>query len=306
MLKPASLIFSLGCLFTFNTALADSQAYPADSGSYAKVDSWHFSVSLGVGNKSNPLVQGDDFPLYILPSVYYYGENVFFENGDLGYTFVETPNYALSAISRLNEEVVHFVDWHPANILMTQFVNSDSKEPTLDTKLTAEWSNNNQNQISPQSAHLDYRQLAKRKWSLDAGVQLDWFINDTSAFRLSVLTDVSQVHYGENINLEFRQVVNYTNHWQLNWGIGTDWLSKELSRYYYGVSQRDNVDSVYYYQPDSALLPYIKLSPSYRFNSNWRLVGLFKYQHLPSEITDSPIVEKNNRTTWFVGVNYAF
>lgn len=282
---------------------ADSQA---SNHNYTQIGQWHFSVAFGYGFKSNPLVKGDNFPLLVLPSIYYYGENLFFENGDLGYTLINEPDYAVSAITRLNEEVVHFVDWHPSNILMTPFannVNNIQTNPTLDLE-TSYIQPENDSTLSPRK--LSFQQLKNRQWSLDAGLQLNWFLSDFSQIRLRLLTDASQVHYGENINLAYSTQHYFKNRWQINWSLGVDWFNQQLSQYYYGVDQRDTVDASYFYQAGSAINPYIKVSPSYQINQNWRWVSLFKYQLLDNELQDSPIVKAKQRITWFMGFNYAF
>lgn len=281
-------------------------ASQASNHNYAQIGKWHFSVAVGYGFKNNPLLEGDDFPLLVLPSVYYYGEKLFFENGDLGYTLINDADYAISALTRLNEEVVHFVDWHPSNILITPFANDFNtvqKNPVWE--LESSYIEPENDAISG-PRKLNFHQLKDREWSLDAGVQLDWFVSDTSQVRLRLLTDASQVHYGENINLAYSAQHYYQQAWQVNWSIGVDWLNQQLTQYYYGVDQRDTVDSSYFYQAGSAINPYFKISPSYKINQNWRLVSLLKYQLLDSEIQDSPIVKERQRITWFMGINYAF
>lgn len=286
-----------------NVKSASSQA---SNHNYTQIGKWHFSVAFGYGFKNNPLVKGDDFPLLILPSVYYYGENLFFENGDLGYTLISHADYAVSAITRLNEEVVHFVDWHPSNILVTSFANDvNSVQKNASGDFGNDYLQPENNAISS-PRKLSFQQLENRQWSLDAGIQLDWFLTDFSQIRLRLLTDASQVHYGENINLAYSAQHYFQNRWQINWSLGVDWLNQQLSQYYYGVDQRDTVDPTYFYQTNSALNPYIKVSPSYQINQTWRLVSLFKYQLLDNELQNSPIVKKKQRITWFVGLNYAF
>ncbi len=304
------LLVLSACVCSIQAAYADSEQSGFIEPGFAEVGRWHFSVSAGLGNKSNPLLQGDDFPLYILPSVYYYGEQLFFENGDLGYSFVQRPEYVFSAIARLNEEVVHFVDWHPANILVTQFINreSESDGQKVEQSITDEslLHMSFEDDFAPGPAHINFKQLAERKWSLDAGLQFDWFIDDSASFRLRALADASLIHDGKNFNFEYQKKWFNGAKWHMTMTLGTDWLSQQLTEYYYGISARDGVDPAYYYQPDSAWLPYIKLTPHYRLNENWRLVSLIKYQHLPDTLSKSPIVEKNYRLTWFAGVNYAF
>ena len=44
------------------------------------VGGWNFSVALGAGVRTNPLVNGQGLPLVVVPQVSYYGERFFLDN----------------------------------------------------------------------------------------------------------------------------------------------------------------------------------------------------------------------------------
>ena len=150
-----------------------------------------------------------------------------------------------------------------------------------------------------------YDQVAKRKWNLDAGVQFHWFIDGQQQVKVRWLHDVMSVHSGNNLKLEYSHKWRF-NKWQHKVKLGVDWLSSDLANYYYGISQVDTQVQSLWYQPGSALLPYVGYASSYQLNDKWAWVMSAHYQQLASKIQGSPIVDKNYRYTVFTGIRYAF
>ena len=73
-------------------------------------------VSVGAGVITNPLYGADNIPLVVIPQVAYYGQNWFFDNGRLGYSFLQSKQHNVSFVSEINPESRFFIDWHPQNI----------------------------------------------------------------------------------------------------------------------------------------------------------------------------------------------
>ena len=61
-----------------------------------KLATWHIAVGVGIGIATNPLHGGDDIPLIVLPDLAYYDEHLFFDNGVLGYTFIQDKRFVFS------------------------------------------------------------------------------------------------------------------------------------------------------------------------------------------------------------------
>ena len=259
--------------------------------SLTTVDEFHFSLALGIGEKTNPLVGGDDIPLYLVPSFRYYGEQFFFDNGDLGYSFYDNEDVVVSLLTRLNPENAYFSRWHPKNISVIN--------PLFDSSI-AEGSN--------EKIELDIADIKKRKWAIDAGLQLNWFISDNLSFTGQLLHDINSVYQGLNGKLEFAYQLDTPDSERLSIQVaaGLNWSSKAMSQYYYGINSGDILDKSAFYQAKSAVNPYAKLFASYQLNDSWQLILSLHYQALDSTIYNSPIVKEKFTTTSFIGVNYAF
>ena len=100
-------------------------------------DRLHLSLSAGAGVITNPLHGGDNIPLVLIPQVAFYAEQWFFDNGRLGYSFLQTPKHHFNLVGELNSESRFFIDWHPKNVftlqsgaLNNQFVMQDEASST--------------------------------------------------------------------------------------------------------------------------------------------------------------------------------
>ncbi|MEE7567927.1 MipA/OmpV family protein, partial [Xanthomonas sp. Kuri4-3] len=73
--------------------------------------------------------------------------------------------------------------------------------------------------------------------------------------------------------------------------VGARWLSRDLTRYYYGTWDTEAARGVPGYRPDAALVPQLKLSVLHPLGERWRLFGAVSYRLLPDAISDSPFLE---------------
>lgn len=271
----------------------------AQEDGYVDTGQWQVSLALGYGQKSNPLVGGDDLPLVLLPEIAYYGERFYFDNGDLGYTFIDSEGYSLSAVTRLNVERAYFSFLHPSNILISNSVAQaiDSGEVCID----CDAGDNDAFEIKLPSID----DLSKRDYALDGGLQLNLYLSDWSMLRAEIMQDVSGAYKGQNAMIELtgRHMIGQL---QLGATIGLRYKSKKLVDYYYGIDQMDDVDPVFHYEAKAAIEPYFKLTGIYPVTERWSLIALGRYNKLASAMTDSPVVEDNNTTTLYLGAGYAF
>ncbi|MCI2285787.1 MipA/OmpV family protein [Colwellia sp. MSW7] len=143
-----------------------SQAYATDcqkeSEHCAEIGKWNFSVSLGAGMVSNPLHGGNNIPLVVIPTISYYGENIFFENNTLGYSFFENDHFIISAIGKLNYEKSYFSRRHPENIL----VDSSTSNTVISTPDTDDQNTNAPNEIIREPV-VNVNEVSDRDWAID-------------------------------------------------------------------------------------------------------------------------------------------
>ena len=283
------LILILFLLFNVIVAKDQSNETPTSSDSYIDTGEWHIAINLGYGQRSNPLVGGESQPLYILPEIAYYGDKLYFDNGDLGYTFTETSRYTFGLLTHFNYEKAYFSYIHPANLLFSFASQGNinlippediANPPTIDT-------------------------ISRRKYALDAGFDLTLYLSEQSLFRFQLMKDITGVYNGENAKLEFVYQSHFQG-WNLTSAGGLHWKSKKLVDYYYGIDESDDVSDTFFYKGESTINPYFKLTALYPINEKWDFVSVVRIEKNGDGISNSTIVKSSSVNSFFIGASYAF
>jgi len=293
-------LFYLCLLLVCHYSIA--QQPPTNEGNdpqYTQVGQWGFSVALGVGQKSNPLKGGEDIPLYFIPSVHYYGEQFYFDDGVLGYSFFENEQFTLSALVKLNAHAANFYRWHPANIFIPNTQSLGAASPSDEGKDEDEYE-------KPTTVELE--QLAKRKWALDGGLQLNYFTDNNLMFQAQWTHDVSGVYQGDSLSIKVEKNISLRDddRLRLKLSAGVDWHSAKLIDYYYGISERDDVDGSMFYKGKSSSNWFASTTLSYVMTERWRAVLTWQTSKLDAGISASPLVKDASINTSFIGVAYDF
>jgi outer membrane protein len=272
------------CIFFSSTIFACSE-----SETCIEKSSWQLGIALGVGIKSNPLVDGDDIPLVILPDIAWYGEKAYFDNGELGYQWLNQRKFAFETFIQLDRESAFFSFLHPANILIpTESLSQNSPEfPTQDVQ-----------------RNLSIDEIASRKWAINGGFRGHYFLSN-GEWQFTLQQDISSVHKGHQVGME------YAHRWlwhsfRLGLRVGTDWKSTRLIDYYYGISQRDTDFTELYFNGKPGWQTYMSINLQKPINANWSWLVNVDYRRLPSSLISSPLIEQNNIHSAFLGVAYRF
>lgn len=281
------------CIFVSGTVLACS----GDETCIEK-SSWHFGIAFGVGVKTNPLVDGDDIPLVILPDIAWYAEQAYFDNGELGYQWLSQPKVAFESFLQLDRERAFFSFLHPANILIPigSSVTDSPAPPSSPTSPNEELPNNQRN--------LSIDEIASRKWAVNGGIRGHYFLS-SGEWQLTFQQDISNIHKGQQVRLEFSHRLLWRE-FRLGLRIGTDWKSARLIDYYYGVSQKDTDLAKLYFNGKSGWQTYVSINAQKPINENWSWLANIGYRRLPDSLKRSPLIEQNNIRNVFLGVAYRF
>ncbi|SEL94481.1 outer membrane protein [Pseudoxanthomonas sp. GM95] len=131
--------------------------------------------------------------------------------------------------------------------------------------------------------------LEDRDDGLDAGLSASWR-GAAGELKLSALADVTDSSGG----YEFAADYGYALHWgrtTLVPSVGVRWMSSDLVDYYYGTLDEEVARGVVRYQPGSAVVPQVGVGFSRPLGEHWKVTGSVNYKFLPSEITDSPLMD---------------
>ncbi|MDU0353890.1 MipA/OmpV family protein [Paraglaciecola aquimarina] len=288
-------------------AFAMNGAYACSQQNCIEENSWQLGVAIGIGIRSNPLVDGDNIPLVILPDIAWYAKNSYFDNGELGYQWQVNNHYSFETFIRLDQQRALFSFYHPANILNpSQDVSSlQPLLPETPDESDEEFDRSGEEKLKyPSSQKISINNIAKRKWAINGGIRGHYY-SESSEWQASIENDISNVHQGYVISLSYshKWLLNKT---QLKLQLGTDWKSEKLIDYYYGISDRDNSDDTTHYQGTASLEPYLSLHLLKPITQDWSLLANMSYKKLPSAMTSSPIVEESSIQRVFIGAAYRF
>ncbi|WP_286233417.1 MipA/OmpV family protein [Thalassotalea sediminis] len=270
------------CLFSFSS-VADCQP---NRESCVPVSQWQFSLAIGGGVHTNPLNGGDNIPLVIVPSLSYYGESVFFDNGVLGYAIIENEHVAISAITQFNQEKAYFTRWHPKNIFVTSAISNTFYGATKEA--------------------IDIDQVDKRDWALDAGAQLNWFIAEHTDVVAKLLWDVTGVYQGYNAYISVNHQIKLPLNSFASFGLGAQVNSADLVNYYYGIKQRDAFFTQVTFKGKTSINPIFRVKLTKVLSEQWRLSFYWKRKLLDANTANSPLINTKQVDTVFLGMEYEF
>ena len=242
----------------------------APSADCVVVGDWSLSVSLGYGERSNPIVGGRDIPLVVVPQISYYGKRFFLENLDVGVTLYEDATNTLNLLATPGYDRAFFVRDDPQN----HFVTFASGAVTPATPEVV--------QAIERPRRTTY--LTGLEWLFRAG---------PLAGQLDALYEATGRHKGYEVRGAVAAPL-VQNENSLVISTGFTFKSKELVDYYYGIER--------VYRPDAAFNPFIKLGYSRPLGERLTLNAFAHYEHLGDEIAQSPIVSDHGVLSVFAGV----
>jgi len=266
------VLYPMLCLVaTVIPVFAQAQPCTTPSPDCVVVGEWDMSVSLGLGERSNPIAGASDIPLVVLPQISYYGKRFFLENLDLGVTVYEDEATTFNFLATPGYDRVFFVRDDPQNYFVAPVGSGAVSAPTSDLDAAI-----------ARPRHTTY--LAGLEWLFRVGA---------AAGQLDALYEITGRHQGYELRGAIAAPLLQTDD-TLVLNAGFTWKSAELVRYYYGVDDR--------YRPGSAINPFIKLGYSRPLSPRLTLNAFAHYEYLDDEIADSPIVSDQGVLSFFAGV----
>lgn len=89
--------------------------------------------------------------------------------------------------------------------------------------------------------------------------------------------------------------------------LGVLYYDENFSDYYYGISESESRRSgLASYSAQDAWMPYVSLTAKYPIGEHVVLMASAGYSELPEEITDSPMIDRNESFTFITGVSWRF
>lgn len=285
--KPIAIVLILIVIATM-TNLVWAEQKTGGTSSVEK-SNWQVGVAIGLGAKSNPLVDGDAIPQVVLLDLAWYGENAYFDNGEVGYKLIQSEFTGLESYLTIDRERAFFNFWHPSNI----FVTGSALTPS------APADSNDDSELA-----ISIEQIERRKWAVNAGLRMHLY-GDNYEWAFSAESDVSSVHDG------YKAALTYQHFWRgSDWSVmvrpSLIWKSDKLVNYYYGLSDQDRLVHSQGYTAKGGFQPAISILYTKQINPNWQWIVSASYQKLHNSMTNSPLVRRDNISSLFIGAGYKF
>ncbi|CPR18827.1 hypothetical protein BIY26_08305 [Brenneria goodwinii] len=149
------------------------------------------------------------------------------------------------------------------------------------------------------------KQLDRRDSTAVAGVEYT-LRTDFGHFNASVAGDVLDNSDGISANAAYLYPIKL-NDWEILPKVGVRWDSKDQNKYYFGVSQSESRRSgLAAYEPGDSFTPYAELAVRYHVTPAWVTFVSARYEALPDEVKNSPMVDKDGVGMVSAGFSYSF
>ena len=239
---------------------------------------WQLGIALGYGLRTNPLVQSDDIPIIVDIDISWFGDRFFFDNGDLGFTFVDNEAVTTSLVGRINSDRVFFGRTN------TKFVTVDLAGAPLASDFELSIPDRDY------AGELGLELLADGRWG---------------QLQLTAFHDVTGTHEGYEIEFD------YGYGWRnqriyVEPSFGLSFKSEELNNYYWGVPVDETNIALPGYSAASGINAHARLQVGYQISKNWIFSLVGEVERLNDEAANSPIVEEQNVFGYFAGLGYRF
>lgn len=248
---------------------------------------WHFATAIGYGQYANPLNQGNDLAVYVLPDIRYFGERVSIDNLTLAYSLYEKPNWVVELSTKQNLDGLYFPGKHRNTYAALNGVHPGrpwelNKEPV-----------NYSVPVSPTHRSLSYLAGVEVRYYGALNVQASWH------------QDISNVHHGSEALLNLTKSIQMPDY-LIEFGVFLNFKSSKLSNYYYSPTEADLFGIPPDYTAGSGINRGVIVSYAKPISDSLALVASYSYTQFATSIANSPLLSSHSKHNYFAGVKYVF
>lgn len=244
---------------------------------------WKVGLAVGQGVLENPLAGRSDGETSFLPAFSYYGERFFVSNMAAGFTLKEDRDFYLDLVVRPNEDGLYY------------HLNDDSVTMGSLTSFLGSFGGFDLEEID-------------RDISVMGGAS-GTLLTRFADISLGYFHDISEVHYGNEIQLSFAKRHNLLGG-ALYWEFGAVKKDADLVNYYYSLTELEAgmfARSFHSQFPaDDVTDQYAKLHYAYPLGKGWALQFAARYNKFDLDGRNPLMIDKAETLSWFTGLQYSF
>lgn len=253
-------------------------------------EGWQFSLGIGVGVRTNPVMDNSNIPLFVIPQVNYQGERFFLQNLDLGYEVWGDEHQQISLLLTPSYDQVFFHHWQASTFVSTLETSSGFTK------------SNSQPTVDPLQQTINKRQLRERRMAALGGLEYS-IQSEVVDFQLQALHELTNYYDGDEVRLALSKTIAFDRN-EVKLTLGANWQSARSLDYFYGLHPSEAPAQEY--NPSSGVSTLMRFDWSYQLDEHWSLRFFTSYRRLSSAIANSPLTTSDNVVTAFAGGVYHF
>lgn len=255
---------------------------------------WEFAIGVGSGERDNILVSSENININAFIHIAYFGDKFFFDNGDFGYFLTDNSHWNINLIAGPNTERQFFENFNRLGVQLSPSSNfAGSTGALLDGE------------------EVIFVKPTNRDQTFDVGLELIGTSN-WGEFQFQLNTDISNKHNGFELWSGYSYNFDLGS-FEIRPSFGLIYKSEQWTNYFYGVQENEAIqipnENEYIrssYDASSSLNTFYKILLAYTLTEQLKMVVVFENEKLGHSIQNSPIVNKSEITTQFVGFVYEF
>jgi outer membrane scaffolding protein for murein synthesis (MipA/OmpV family) len=149
-----------------------------------------------------------------------------------------------------------------------------------------------------------YDGLQERDQTVDGGISLS-FNGRFGSLKFDWVTDLRDKHNGEEFDLTYRYRFD-RGRWMFSPFISYIYQDKDLTNYYYGISENEALPGRPAYQTEEAFFVRAGVNSSYQLTKRWLIYANIAFEGLDDSLRESPLSVEENLASVFVGGSYMF
>ncbi|NQD35483.1 MipA/OmpV family protein [Permianibacter sp. IMCC34836] len=247
-------------------------------------DDFDLKIAVGYGRLITPLATIDDADLYLLPSLSWYGERLYFEDGMFGY-----------AVSEASDQQFDVVIFPSSDGLLYWYTQDQPLAPggLIPTPM-------------PVEPPFEVRGIEKRELAWHGGLRFAQQFGD-AYWNVIAGKDISGVHHGWTATLAVGHDALLTlGKFTAGAELGLTYRSKRLVEYYYDNRADEVLPLDYVYEAEGDYSFQLQLRASYQFDQHWAAIARYGQHWLGDSVNSSPLVDRRDSIIWFTGLQYGF
>ncbi|MEM8977209.1 MAG: MipA/OmpV family protein [Pseudomonadota bacterium] len=144
-----------------------------------------------------------------------------------------------------------------------------------------------------------------RKVTGDVALGLEYDLGNGFSTDLTFRQEFTGEHDGQELVLDlgYGTQIGWVG---LKFSAGAAWQSRDLSGFIWGVSPSEARPGRPAYSPGDVIIPYAAVNAFVPLTQNWTLIGTARADFLPSDVSDSPIVDEDDIYSLILGATYSF